>query len=139
MKRTTAVLIMEDSRYYNDLLTRVLKSSLRSLKGNLKCQPVFYTYTDYRKCLHKIKSGELVHYDTIAFVDYYLGDGINGGHIIKLLKAQNKNATAILISQSKAVEDKSGLNHHDYFVVKDDTTPAVCLLYLEQFIEDKMI
>lgn len=139
MKETLIVLLLEDNKYYNDLLTRALKSILRFRKGEMKYQPVLYSYTDYRKCLRKIKSGDLAYYDTIAFVDYYLGDGMNGGHVIKLLKAQNKNATAILISQSKGVEGKSNVNHHDYFVVKDHTAPAVCLLHLEQFIEDRMI
>jgi len=139
MKKTLVVLLLEDNKYYNDLLTRVLKSSIRSRGGDLTYQLALYSYTDYRKCIRKIKSGELSHFDTIAFVDYYLGNGINGGHVIKLLKSHNKNATAILISQSKFVDGKSSLNHHDYFVVKDYTAPSVCLLHLEQFLENKMM
>lgn len=130
---------MEDSKYYNDLLSRVLRSSIRSVRGNTYCQIEFFSFTEYQKCIRKIKSGDLDRNDTIAFVDYYLGKGVNGDHIIKILKEANRNTTAILISQSKEVAGRSSVNHHDYFIVKDATAPAFCLLHLEQFIENKTV
>jgi hypothetical protein len=137
MKKSINVLLMEDNKYYNDLLSKALKSSTRFLRSSVEFNLEFYSFTDHRKCIRKIRSGALNRHDTIAFVDYYLGKGVNGDHIIKILKEANRDATAILISQSRAVEGKSRVNHHDYFVVKDATAPALCLLHLEQFIENK--
>lgn len=139
MKKSINVLLVEDNEYYNDLLSQVLKSSERFIQGRADQQLMFYSFTDHRECIRKIRSGELNLDDTIAFVDYYLGKGINGGHLIKILKDANRDTTAILISQSKDVVEKTMVNHHDYFVVKDETAPALCLLHLEQFIENKIV
>jgi hypothetical protein len=68
-----------------------------------------------------------------------MGNGVNGAHIIKLLKEQNNGTMAILLSQSKGMEEKSSLAHPDYIVMKDNLAPALCRLYLEQFIENKFL
>ncbi|MBP1669284.1 MAG: hypothetical protein H6Q21_1650, partial [Bacteroidetes bacterium] len=44
-----------------------------------------------------------------------------------------------LLSQSKAVEEKSNRAHPDFIVTKDTLAPALCRLYLEQFIENKFL
>jgi hypothetical protein len=41
------------------------------------------------------------------------------------------------MSQSKGVREKVKLPYYDYFVVKDKFAPALCSLYLKQFIENK--
>jgi len=139
MKKTINVLVVEDNEYYNNLLSRILQQGNHSsnLRGSFRV--VIHSFTDSRECIQKIKSGELGNNDTIAFVDYYMGNGINGAHIIKLLKEQNKDAIAVLLSQSKAVEEKNNLYNTDYVVMKDTSAPAICRLYLEQFIENKIL
>lgn len=138
MKQTINVLIVEDSKYYNNLLSKALQQSIRLLQKNHGCKMVLYSFTDSHKCIRKIKSGAFEQYDTIAFIDYYLGDGINGAHIIKLLKEQNRDVMTILLSQSKAVEARCDPAPHDYFMVKDTSAVALCQLYLEQYIEKSL-
>jgi len=139
MKKTINVLVIEDNEYYNSLLSKTLQESNQTSNLKDKCRVVLHSFTDSLACIRKIRSGELMHDDTIAFVDYYMGNGINGAHIIKLLKEQNNDTMAVLLSQSKTVEEKSNLAHPDYIVLKDTSAPALCRLYLEQFIENKIL
>ena len=86
--------------------------------------------------MKKIKAGDLSsNYDAV-FIDYYLGDGLNAGHVI-VLKEHSCDAMVILLSQSKSVKRKLHTIPHDYFVVKDEFAPALCGLYLQQHIENK--
>jgi CheY-like chemotaxis protein len=133
------VLVVEDNKYYNNLLSTALKQSIRTIQKKVKYKLVLQSYTDSQKCINKIKSSELLENDTIAFVDYYLGDGINGSHIIKLLKEHGSDVMAILLSQSKAVEERSNQTRYDFFVVKDSSALALCCLYLEQFVNNKFM
>ena len=139
MKKKINVLVVEDNEYFNSLLSKTLQQSIHSSSLKGKYQLVLHSFTNSLDCIRKIKSHELEHNDTIAFVDYYMGNGINGAHIIKLLKEQNNDTVAVLLSQSKAVEEKNNLSHPDYIVMKDTSTPALCRLYLEQFIENKIL
>jgi len=139
MKKTFNVLVVEDSEYYNNLLSKILQQASSSFNLKEKYRMVLHSFTDSLECIRKIKSGELMKHDTIAFVDYYMGNGVNGAHIIKLLKEQNNDTMAVLLSQSKSIEEKSSLSHPDYFVKKDNLAPALCRLYLEQFIENKFL
>jgi CheY-like chemotaxis protein len=138
MKKTINVLVMEDNEYYNSLLTKALKQSIHTLQPTEKYKLVLHSFTNSLECIRKIKSSDLVKNDTIAFVDYYMNNGVNGAHIIKLLKEQNNDTMVILLSHSRAVAEKSKLNNHNFFVSKDSSAPALCCLYLEQFIENKI-
>jgi hypothetical protein len=95
------------------------------------------SFTDANEYIRKIKSRELECNDTIVFVDYYLGNGINAGHIVKLLKELSCDAMVVLLSQSKSVKEIANMIPYDYFVVKDRFAPALCGLYLQQYIENK--
>jgi hypothetical protein len=68
-----------------------------------------------------------------------MDNGISGAQIIRLLKKENNNTLAVLLSQSRAVEDRSTQNNYDFFVIKDTFAPALCRLYLDQFIENKFL
>ena len=139
MIKTINVLVVEDNEYFNNLLSKILQQSNHSTGFKGKCRVMLYSFTDSLECIRKIKSGDLMKHDTIAFVDYYMGKGVNGAHIIKLLKEQNTGTMAVLLSQSKGVEVKSSLAQPDYIVMKDNLAPALCRLYLEQFIENKFL
>ena len=138
-KKKINVLVVEDSQFYNDMLSRALKQSSCFIDPFSKYQLVLQTYTDPFECIRNIKTGSVMGKDIIAFIDYYMGNGVNGLHIIKLLKSQNKNALAVLVSQSKAIGEKNDPKVFDYFVFKDKFAPALCRLYLEQFIENKSV
>jgi len=137
MKKTINVLVIEDDEYYSNMLSNAIHQCVSSLLFKGKYQLILRSFTDANEYIRKIKSKELDCKDTIIFVDYYLGDGINAAHIIKLLKEHSCDATVVLLSQSRAVKEKSNMIPYDYFVVKDHLAPALCSLYLKQFIENK--
>jgi hypothetical protein len=136
MKKIINVLVIEDNEYYNLLLSNAIKQSVNSLLFNGKYQLVIRSVTDATEYLRKLKSNELECKDSIVFVDYYLGNGINATHVINLLREQTCNPTVVLLSQSKEVKEKSNMVHYDYFVEKDQSAPALCSHYLQEFIEN---
>jgi response regulator of citrate/malate metabolism len=137
MKETINVLVIEDDEYYNNLLSNAIQQSISSILLKGKHQLVMRSFTDANEYIRKIKSGELECNDTIVFVDYYLGNGIDASHIVKLLKELTCDVTVVLLSQSKSVKEISNMIPYDYFVVKDRFAPALCGLYLQQYIENK--
>jgi CheY-like chemotaxis protein len=137
MKETINILVIEDNEYYNNLLSNAIKQRVNSLLFKGKYQLVLRSVTDANEYVKKIRSGELDCKNTIVFVDYYLGNGINASHIINVLKKHECDPMVILLSQSKEVKEKSKDFHFDYFVEKDDLAPALCSLYLKQFIENR--
>ena len=139
MKKIINVLVMEDNKYYNNLLSAALRQSISKIQDRFNYKMVLHSFTDSQKCMKKIKSNELLQNDTIAFVDYYLGDGINGSHIVKRLKEQNREVIVILLSQSRIVGQRPNLIKYDYFVAKDSSALALCCLYLEQFADNKFM
>jgi hypothetical protein len=137
MKETINVLVVEDNEYYNNLISNAIQQSISPFlfKGNY--QLVLRSYTDAGEYIRKIRSNELKCDHTIVFVDYYLGNGLNAAHIISLLKEKSSDAMIVLLSQSKAVKEKTSQVPYDYFVVKDRFAPSLCSLYVQQYIENK--
>ena len=136
MGKTFTVLVMEDNQYYNILLTRTLLNTCSLIEEKFRCSVSLLSFTDPGECLLKIRSGEFNKCNVVAFIDYYTGDEINGEHISKLIKKLCRDAFVVLLSQS----GEPGRNKncmHDSFVIKDPHAPALCCLYLEQFIDNK--
>ena len=137
MNNTVNVLVVEDNEYYNSLLSRTLKKSGENMRIKHDCQVKIHSFTKAAECISMIKSGELGNNDIIAFVDYYVGNDFTGGQIVSLLKNQSAGSQVLLMSQSKAIAEKEKDGQHDFFILKDGFAPAICRLYLEQFIDNK--
>lgn len=137
MKKKIKVLIIEDNEYYSNLLSNAIQQSLNPLLIKGEFQVVLRTFTNAADYMIKIRSGHIDCDYTAVFIDYYLGGGINGDHVIRLLKEQSSDALVIMLSEDPAVNDKIDLIPYDYFVVKDRYAPALCGLYLQQYIENK--
>jgi DNA-binding NtrC family response regulator len=137
MKKTINVLVLEDNEYYNNALSNAIQQSLNPMLASGNYQLVLRSFTNATEYIRKIKSKELECNYTAVFVDYYLGDGINAGHVIELIKEHSGDALVVLLSQEKTVREKSDYVSYDYFVVKDKFAPALCGLYLQQYIENK--
>jgi hypothetical protein len=137
MKKTINILIVEDSIYFNDLLLKALKQKIHKDRKRWNFRFSFLSFTKATDLIARIKSGVFASADSIAFIDYYLGDGINGTYIIKLLKEQSVSSTTVLMSGSKNVREKVPGRVYDYFVFKDTSAPALCCLCLEQYLDNK--
>jgi CheY-like chemotaxis protein len=139
MKKTINVLVVEDNEYYNNLIYNALQQSMHFFQCKMNYQLVLHSFIDSAECMQQIESREFIDNDVIAFVDYNMGNGVSGPQIIRLLKKENSNTLAILLSQSRTIEEKSSLNNYDFFVIKDTFAPALCRLYLDQYIENKFL
>lgn len=137
MKKTINVLLVEDNGYYNKLISRALMEKIRAIRAKLDFKFVFHSFTEAAKCSLKINSLGFENSDSIAFIDYYLGAGTYGSQVIKMLKEQAFQSTIVLISQSSGAKDEAKPGSYDYFIQKDQYTPALCCLYLEQYIDAK--
>lgn len=136
-KETINVVVIEDDEYYNNLISNALHQSVSHLLIKGKFRLVVRSFTDAAEYIRKIKSGELLCDHSVVFIDYYLGHGITGAHVLKVLKEIAGDIVIILISQSKTVREKIHELPYDYFVVKDRFAPALCSLYLQQYVENK--
>jgi len=137
MKKTIKVLVIEDNEYYNYALSNAIQQSVNPILAKGDFQLVLRSFTNAAEYIRKIKSRELECDHTAVFVDYNLGDGINAGQVIDLIKEHSDDALVVLISQEITVREKSDQVSFDYFVVKDKFAPALCGLYLQQYIENK--
>jgi CheY-like chemotaxis protein len=139
MTQTVNVLVVEDNEYYNNLIFNALQQSTHFVKRKMKYKLVIHSFVDSFDCMKKIESREFIDNDVVAFVDYNMDNGVSGAQIIKLLKKENSNTLAVLLSQSRTVEERSLQNNYDFYVIKDTFAPALCRLYLDQFIENKFL
>jgi len=139
MKQTVDILVVEDNEYYNNLIFNALQQSVYFVNRKMKYKLVFHSFVDSSDCMKKIDSREFNNNDVIAFVDKRMDYGINGSQIIGRLKKENSNTLAVLLSQSIFIEERSLQNNYDFFVVKDTFAPALCRLYLDQYIENKFL
>ena len=139
MIETVNVLVVEDNEYFNSLIYNALQQSTHFVNRKMKYKLVLHSFIDSRECVQKIESREFDNNGLIAFVDNKTDNGISGAQIIKLLKKENTNTMAILLSQSSVTEERSVQNNYDYFIIKDTFAPALCRLYLDQYIENKFL
>jgi len=139
MIQTVNVLVVEDNEYYNNIIFNALQQSTHFVNRKMKYKLVLHSFIDSLDCMQKIESKEFNDNDLIAFVDNNMDNGISGSQIIKLLKKENTNTLAILLSQSRAIEERNDHNNYDFYVIKDIFAPALCRLYLDQYIENKFL
>jgi hypothetical protein len=137
MKETVNILVVEDNEYYNNLIFNALQQSANFVQKKLNLKLILHSFTNPLDFIKKIESKEFKENDVVAFVDHNIGNGVSGAQIIKILKKINNNVLAVLLSQSKAVEERSVQNNYDFYVIKDTFAPALCRLYLDQYIENK--
>jgi CheY-like chemotaxis protein len=139
MRQTVDVLVVEDNEYFNNLIYNALQQSVHFIKNKMNYKLEIHSFIDSFDCMKKIESREFVDNDVIAFVDNNLDNGISGAQIIRQLKKENGHTLAVLLSQSRHIEEKSFQNNYDFYVIKDTFAPALCRLYLDQYIENKFL
>jgi hypothetical protein len=139
MRQTINVLVVEDNEYYNNLILNALRQSIHFMQKRLKFRLILHSFTDAIDCIKKIESSIFKNNDVVAFVDQNLGMGVYGNHILGLLKKGNNNTLGVILLQSPTEDQKCIHNNYDFFVLKDIFAPALCRLYLDQYIENKFL
>jgi DNA-binding NtrC family response regulator len=98
-KKNFKIAILEDSAFYNSVLTRQLRNYTDTLaieKGYHFDIHSYTTTTDYLRNLEP---------DTdIAFVDYYLGQGVTAKEIMQEIKKKCDHCEVVVLSQERSVK-----------------------------------
>jgi hypothetical protein len=143
MKNSVNIIILEDNSYYNQFITKELHHFVNNYPSKSIYNIKFYSFTDPMECINKIKDNDLLKNDTIFFLDYYVGKVINGAHLYQIITGLNRNARVVILSKSrsayKKMVGKFGKNSYFDFVIKDEYTPVVCGLHIEQFLENLVV
>lgn len=131
-----SILVVEDNEYFNAILTHELDIYARDLQIIRDFHYEIVNFTNVKKCIEAIKENKFGHTQVIAFVNYYLGDGINGAMVMKKLLAQNPENKVIIMSQTqngKISGENKNLGAYE-FIFKNNDAPFKCCLVLEQII-----
>ena len=99
-KKRIKILVMEDSEFYNAFITRQIKLVLDSIGYFHDLEFELIPYMDVNYCVSDIKSNRFNGAMTIAFLDYYLSQGINGLTLSKMIKSISKKNKVVLFTQS---------------------------------------
>ena len=132
-------LILEDDVFYNNLIAKRLGSLKESPDIKDKYRLKINQFSNAEECLQAAKDTLDSPKATLAFIDYYLGNGINGEHLINLLVDQNERIDIVLMSRSHRALEKSVFNKSNNKVyaklVKEEFTPDICCIIAEQYIK----
>ncbi len=125
------IIILEDSETYNDILTKQLEHFTAMLAMERNCRFEIQSYTSPNDFLRNLKN------DTdIAFVDYYLGNGITGLEILKKIKEKCWDCKVIIISQARNIKTTvlSVTEGVADFIFKDNHALSKSCFILEEII-----
>lgn len=101
-QKTFKILIVEDNEFFNKMLTKQIEHYTSILGMEKNCRFEIQSYTSAGDCLRNLRN------DTdIAFVDYYLGDGLTGADIAKEIKEKCWDCKVIIMSQVKNMKTSS--------------------------------
>ncbi len=139
MGQTVRVLVVEDNEYYNSLIYKALQQSEYYMRRMPDYRLILHSYVSSCDCISSIRSREFRDDDVIAFVESNMGDGISGDEIIRMLKKENNGTTAVLLSPATGTGIPCPAGTYDFCVKKDVYGPAICRLFLDQFIENKFL
>lgn len=97
-KREIRIVVLDDSDFYNKLLTRQLESYTRTVSEHTNYRFSIESYVHADDCLRNLKE------DTdIAFLDYYLGDGITAQDIMTEIKKKCDNCKVVIVSKAQNI------------------------------------
>lgn len=132
------ILIMEDDAFYNNLLAKKMRDLNQKPEINIHFDLNIKQLFHPDKLLRMVEENNKLNSITIAFVDYYLGYGINGLQLVYLLQEVNKNIRTVLLSQSEKILTKikvpSAKSHSFIKIHKHEYTPDICCAIIENYI-----
>ncbi len=133
MKKQTKdlrIAVLDDSSFYNKLISKQIESYTHGLALDRGFEFNIESYAHSDDFLRNLKPET-----DIAFVDYYLGNGVNGGDIMKLIQQKCENCKIVIISQARntktIVETLS--NGASAFIYKDNKALAKTCFFVEHF------
>lgn len=128
------IVVLDDSSFYNTLLTRQLQSYTRAVEESTDYRFNIESYVHADDCLRNLKP------DTdIAFLDYYLGNGVTAQDVIRQINRSCFNCKVVVVSMTRNAftEGKSLEQGASAFLYKLDkyTLQKTCF-FVDELVED---
>lgn len=128
------IVVLDDSDFYNRLLTRQLQSYTRTIAKATDYHFDIESYAHADDCIRNLKS------DTdIAFVDYYLGNGVTAQDVIREISRNCNHCKVVVVSKSRNVftEGKSLDQGASAFLYKlDKYTLQRSCFFVDELVQD---
>jgi len=133
--RTFKIIVLEDSDFYNNLLTRQLQNYISEMAIDKGFDFDIQSYTNVNDCLRNLRP------DTdIAIVDYYLNDSKNALDILKVIKEKCDDCKVLIISKSRNIKtsDETITEGASHFIYKDQYALAQSCVIVEEIINERL-
>ncbi|MFZ5554398.1 MAG: response regulator [Bacteroidota bacterium] len=135
-KQIFKIVVLEDSSFYNNILTRQLEYYTNAIAMDKKCEFNIQSFTSSVDFVRNLQPDI-----DIAFVDYYLGNGVTGSQIIREIKKVCKNCKIIIISQSRSMRTGTMTlteGAKDY-IYKDKHALSKSCFIVEDIVNDRLM
>ncbi len=134
------VLIIEDDLYFNNLLVKRLESLNHDPKIKLNYQVRIRQVFDLEEYLEKADPQLEKDRQTIAFIDYFLGEGKTGVQLSEKLLTLNDQVKIVIMSQSEEIINRlrnaKPRNNMYTSLVKYEHTPEICSIIVENYLKN---
>ncbi len=129
------VIVLEDSAFFNDILTRQLQNYTDAIAADKNFSYDIQSYTNVNDCLRNLKAET-----DIAFLDYYLSDSINAIDVMKKIQKKCDDCKIIVLSQIRNIKTSLQTINEGAadFISKDRFALARCCYILEEVINERL-
>jgi DNA-binding NtrC family response regulator len=130
------VIILEDNELFNDVLTRQIEYYTTTLGMERDCLFEVHSYTSPADFIRNLRN------DTdIAFVDYYLENGITGSDMVEKIRERCWDCKVVIVSQKRNLATASVHMTDETidFVFKDNQALPKCCVILESIVDSNLI
>lgn len=135
-RKSYTIVVIDDDEFFNRLVVRKANVAAEKIKYILKKEVNVLSYTSGEKFLNDMKKNKFQLVNLIVFLDYYLGQNLNGLLILNRLMFLETDPVVFIFSDRNdrhiAVEvRKAGAV---LFMRKDVYTPDICQVLLEELL-----
>lgn len=129
------IVVLDDSEFYNMLLTRQLENYTRGIQLEDEVDFTIDSYTSAKECMDRVKDNT-----SIAFIDYYLGNGITGSDVMRKIRQKSRNCKVIILSQTYSVKTalKTITEGAVEFILKDKLALSRCCFLIDDYVRGRL-
>lgn len=135
-RQTYTILVIDDDHYFNSLIIEKIKLAAEKIRMMLGKEVEVLSYTNGEDFLRHLHCKKFDKSNLLVFLDYYLGDNLNGLFILNRLMFLDTNPVVFILSdrpdQQLAREVKSA--GALLYMQKNSYSPDICQLFLEELI-----
>lgn len=129
-KKELKIAVLDDSSFYNRIVSKQLESYTSALAMDRNFNFTINSYAHADDFLRNLKPDV-----NIAFIDYYLGNGVTGVEVMKSIHQKCDDCKVVIISQARnklsAVD--TILEGASAFIYKDKSALAKSCFFVEHY------